>query len=230
MSGDATDVSGRRQAAPLGRQLPLPLAWRGDKADDAPFLIGAGNEQAARHILSDAAWPAPATLLVGPRHSGRSTLARVFAGRGLGEVVDTLEQADEEAVFHAWNRARDNHGKLLVIADSAAAVAAVRLPDLRTRLAAAPVLAIDAPDLCLTRDLVAHLLAERGLNPPPPLGAYVAARIERSYAAIHAAVAAIDTAALAAGRGASIATARAALIGAGLYAGAEPSSDSPEAL
>ena len=231
MSSDTHDLFGRRYDASArpGQQLPLPLAWRGGDADEARFLIGQGNEQAARHILSPDGWPAPATLLVGPRGSGRSTLARLFAGRGLGEVVDGLEQADEEALFHAWNRARDTHGKLLVIADSADALAAVRLPDLRTRLSAAPLLAIAPPDPCLARDLLAHLLAERGLNPPPQLGAYVAARIERSYVAIHAAVAAIDAAALAAGRGASIATARAALIDAGLYAPAERSSDSPEA-
>ena len=227
---DARDLFGRsvESSVPSGRQLPLPLAWRGGPPEDSPFLIGTSNEEAVRHILSPDPWPSPASIVIGPAGSGRSTLARIFVAQELGESVDGLATTDEEALFHAWNRARDAQGKLLIIADAAEDIAAVTLPDLATRLATAPRFVIEVPDLCLTRDLVAQLLIQRGLNPPSQLGAYVAARIERSYAAIHAAVAAIDAAALAAGTGASIATARAALIEAGLYDPAERTTDSPE--
>jgi chromosomal replication initiation ATPase DnaA len=95
-------------------------------------------------------------------------------------------------------------------------------------LATAPIVEIALPNACLTRDLVEQLLVQRGLQPAPQLGSYIAARIERSYAAIHAAVAAIDAHALAHGGGAGIRTARAALIAAGLYDGTALDSDSPE--
>ena len=85
----------------------------------------------------------------------------------------------------------------------------------------------DALDPIFTaiRDLVEHLLVRRGLIPAPQLGSYVAARLDRSYAAIHAAVDAIDAGALAAGRQPGIRIARAALIDAGLY---DPDSDDPD--
>lgn len=211
-----------------GRQLPLPLAWgQGGEDSPAPFLTGESNRHAARHVLGWREWAAPATLLVGPPLSGRSTLAALFAGSGGGEVIDPLARAEEEAVFHAWNRAAEGPGRLLVVADSPASIAAIRLPDLRTRLASAPVATIGPPDACLSRDLIAHLLGQRGLNSAPQLDAYVAERIERSYRAIHAAVDAIDAAALATGGGATIPVARAALIAAGLYDASATVGDSP---
>ncbi len=215
-------------SASRSRQLPLPLGWRAaDAGSDTPFLIGDSNRTAVQHILDHRCWIAPATVLVGPRGSGRTLLGQAFIASGGGELIDNLASADEIALFHAWNRAQGGGARLLVIAASPTEVAAISLPDLRTRLASAPMVEFGAPDACLTRDLIERLLNARGLNPAPQLGSYVAARIERSYAAIHAAVAAIDAHALASGQGASIAIARAALIEAGLYeAGTE--SESPE--
>ena len=229
MSEAARDLFGE-QLMPVakGRQLPLPLGWRAAEAgQDAPFLIGDSNRAAVQHILDHVRWTAPATVLVGPPASGRSLLGQAFLASGGGELVDDLATADEEALFHAWNRAQASGARLLVIAASAAQIAAIGLPDLRTRLASAPLVEIGAPDACLTRDLIERLLNARGLNPAPQLGSYVAARIERSYAAIHAAAAAIDARALASGHGASIAVARAALIEAGLYE-TGTDSESPE--
>jgi chromosomal replication initiation ATPase DnaA len=123
---------------------------------------------------------------------------------------------------------RETGDRMLILTESREPIEAIALPDLRTRLATAPVLEIGAPDACLTRDLVEHLLVQRGLNPAPQLGSYVAARIERSYAAIHAAVEAIDAQVLAHGGTAGIRNARAALIAAGLYDGGTDDSDSTE--
>lgn len=221
MSGrvPALDLFGRPVAAPGGkaRQLPLPLAWAGQNEGHAPdFLVGDSNREAVRQLF-EADWGAPAMLLAGPDGSGRSTLA-ALAGERLGcIVVDPLETADEEVLFHAWNRAREGGSRLLVVASSPDSIDRLAIPDLRTRLRTAPVAHIGAPDACLTRDLVEALLARRSLAPAPQLGSYVAARIERSYAAIHAAVAAIDAASLASGATPGIRLARSALIEAGLY-------------
>lgn len=181
------DLFGRRLAvAPQRRQLQLPLGWRATAEDAGKrFLTGDSNSLAARHILGQEQWTAPATLLTGPSRSGRSTLGRLFMESGVGEWFDDVEAADEEAVFHAWNRAATQGTKLLVIAGSTRWLDMITLPDLRTRLTSAPHVEIGTPDDCLTRDLVEWLLAERGIAPAPRLGSYVAARIERSYAAIH---------------------------------------------
>lgn len=229
--GDNRDLFGRRLASRLAtaaRQLPLPLAWSGQARDLAAFQISDSNRQAVDHIRRFADWAAPASVLLGPPRSGRSTLAAMFLAADAGDVVDGLAAADEEAVFHAWNRAQDSGRKLLIIADDLPDLALMRLPDLSTRLATAPIVHITEPDACLIRDLVEHLLVQRGLMPAPQLGSYVAARLERSYSAIHAAVDAIDAASLATGGQPGIRIARAALIDAGLYDPDSEGRDSPE--
>jgi len=204
------------------RQLPLPLGWRREPGQSDEFLIGDSNAEAARHVAQPDDWTSPVTLLIGPAQSGRSKLAALFCAHGGGEVIDGLAGQDEDVLFHAWNRAQTSGKRLLIIADHTPSAQDIALPDLRTRLLATPVVSIGAPDACLTAALVDHLLADRGVAHVPQLGDYVAARIERSYAAIHAAVAAIDAAALAAGRAPGIRMARAALIEADLF---DPSVD-----
>ncbi len=206
------------------RQLPLPLRWTAGAAAPQPrFITGASNGAAVRHLARHAWWPQPATILIGPARSGRSLLGRIFADESGARVIDTLRDADEEAVFHAWNAAQAARRPMLVIADSADDVAAVRLADLATRLATAPVITIDDPDGGLAAALIERLLAERGLAASAGLGEFVAARIERSYAALHAAVDAIDAASLSSARRATPALARAAITGAGLLCdGDEP--------
>lgn len=233
MSEAQHDLFGRRVAATAQRrQLQLPLGWRGPAQSEPAarrFLTSDSNSLAAQHILGQANWTAPATLLSGPKLSGRSTLGRMFLEAGGGILIDDVERADEEAVFHAWNRAMAGGTTLLCIAGSPSWPATVQLPDLRTRVATMPHVEIGTPDACLTRDIVEWSLAERGIAAAPRLGSYVAARIERSYAALHAAVSAIETSAVASGQGASISVARAALIEAGLYDGSNPTvDDSPE--
>ena len=223
----ALDLFGRPVAARKGRaqQLALPLAWAGQNGGSAPdFLVSDSNREAVRRLF-EGDWGTPALVLTGPAGSGRSTLAAMAAERLGCTVVDPLEDADEEALFHAWNRVREEGGQLLVVASSPASIEALAIPDLRTRLRASPLAEIAAPDACLTRDLVELLLARRGLVPGPQLGSYVAARIERSYAAIHNAVAAIDAASFASGAAPGIRLARNALIEAGLYDPADTGDD-----
>lgn len=206
--------------APALRQLPLPLGWHHDTAVPTGFIISDSNREAAQLVAHPDHWGGPALLLVGPPGSGKSLLAQQFANAGLGKVVDPLPSVEQTALFHQWNLANANGTRLLVVCHSLADIEALSLPDLRTRLASAPVARIGEPDACLIRDLVDAKLSQRGLAAAPGLASYVAARIDRSYVAVHAAVAAIDAAALAAGGGATIARARAALIAAGLYGAA----------
>lgn len=202
---------------PAVRQLALPLGWHAETVSGLhEFLVSACNREAARHIENYPDWTAPATILRGPARSGRSTLAATFAHRSGGTVVDTLGDWNEEAVFHAWNAAATAGKPMLIVAD-AAAVDAVTLPDLRTRLASAPVVTIAAPDACLAAALIDAGIVERRLPVPPRLGDYVSERVERSYAAIEAAVEAISSLALTSARPVSIKLARTALIDAGLF-------------
>lgn len=187
-------------------QLPLPLAWPADSADD--FLISASNARAAEHLRRWGAWPVMASLLVGPRKSGRSLLARQFAGQTGGAIIDDAESADETAIFHAWNRAQETRRPLLIVADNAPPEWRARLPDLRSRLAATPVALIDPPDDALIEALLAREFLRRGLDARDSLLHWLATRIERSHVAVQRAVDLLDHAALANRKRLSIALAR----------------------
>src|SRR3546814_6698666 len=79
---------------------------------------------------------------------------RLCARQTGGRVIDGHASAAEEEIFHAWNAAQASGMPLLIIADAPPADWNVALPDLRSRLAAVPVLTIGEPDDCLARDLI----------------------------------------------------------------------------
>jgi chromosomal replication initiation ATPase DnaA len=105
---------------------------------------------------------------------------------------------------------------LLIVADAPPPAWEVRLPDLRSRLAATPHVSIAPPDDALIGDLIVKLLADRGVAVPPELPAYVVPRIERSYLAVQQAVAVLDRAALSHQRRITTAMARTALSESGM--------------
>ena len=174
-------------------QLPLPLGWhRRAATPERPFLVGESNRAAAAYLDAPASWPLPVALLVGPRGSGRSTLARRFVAATGGSVIDDADQHDEHLLFHAWNLALASGKPLLLVAAQDVADWTITLADLATRLAAVPTVTIAAPDLALMAGLVDLGLAEHGVASAPDIGRFVAERLERSYVAVHAAVAALS--------------------------------------
>lgn len=207
---DQRDLFGKERGTALrAKQLALPLAWvPGSRQNVHGLLIDDSNAQAARHIAAAAGWPEPASILVGPPKSGKSLMGRMFAGSGAGEVIDDITTVAEEDIFHAWNRAATGNHALLVIAPSLESIADVQLADLRTRLAAAPVVEIGVPGVALAAALIERLLAERGMPATPQVGTYIAERIDRCYTTIAAVVDAVDSLAMASGRPLGIGLAR----------------------
>ena len=86
-------------------QIALPLDWPVADADE-DFLISDANRTAFDHFKRWTLWPVAATLLTGPRKSGRSLLGRIFVRKTGGRLFDNAESHDEEAIFHAWNQAQ----------------------------------------------------------------------------------------------------------------------------
>lgn len=199
-------------------QIALPLAWPADPRDDE-FLIGPSNERAAQALERWGAWPVMATLLVGPRKSGRSLLGRIFTAKSGGTLIDDAERQHEAAIFHAWNQAQADRRPLLIVADAPPPEWPIRLPDLRSRLAATPVARIGAPDDELLRALLERQFARRGLDARPDLIAWLTARLERSHVAILRAVDALDQEVLERRKRLSIPLARTVLGDAGLVSG-----------
>ncbi len=103
-----------------------------------------------------------AAILTGPRKSGRSLLARIFAARTGGTIIDDAERVPEVQIFHAWNRAQADRLPLLIVADAPPPRWQVKLPDLRSRLANSSLAEIGAPDDELVAGLFEHLFERRG--------------------------------------------------------------------
>lgn len=172
-------------------QIALPLVWPADPRDDE-FLVSGSNARAVNALEHWATWPVMTSLLVGPRKSGRSLLARIFAAKSGGAIIDDAQRRDEAELFHAWNRAQSDRRPLLLIADVAPPAWPIALPDLRSRLAATPVATIEAPDDILIRALLEREFGRRGLDARPDLIDWIVARIERSHVAVMRTVDALD--------------------------------------
>ncbi len=194
-------------------QIALPLDWPADERED-DFIVSSANEAVARHLDHWSLWPVMATILTGPRKSGRSLIGRLFAAKMHGQLVDDGETRDEEEIFHAWNLAQARRRPLLIVADALPPAWEIGLPDLRSRLAATPRVAILPPDDTLIAALLQKLLGARGLIVPTGLISYLLPRIERSYVALQRVVETLDQGALARRRRLTVPLARDALIAA----------------
>lgn len=196
-------------------QIALPFVWPADE-DERDFIVSDANQTAVRHLEHWSLWPVMASVVTGPRKSGRSLLGRIFASKTGGRFVDNADLHDEEALFHAWNAAQSDRKPLLMAADLPPAKWRIKLPDLRSRLLASPHVAIEEPDFRLMSGLVEKLLHARGLIAKPEVVRYVVPRIERSYIGIGRIVDALDEAALARRRPITMAVAREALAAIGV--------------
>jgi chromosomal replication initiation ATPase DnaA len=192
-------------------QIALPLDWpQGD--GDSRFIVGAANQEAFEHFRRFSMWPVKATILTGPRRSGRTLLARTFVERVGGRLFDEADHRDEEELFHAWNQAQDTGRALILVADDVPPAWTPRLPDLRTRLAITPVARIDRPDDALFSALIQLHFADRGLHIPADALRFMSDRLHRDYWAAERAVEAIDRYAIAERARLSLPTVRRALI------------------
>ncbi|CAN5852138.1 DnaA regulatory inactivator HdaA [soil metagenome] len=202
-------------------QIALPFDWPPDPRDDE-FLVSDSNARAVQLLEHWSTWPVMAVVLTGPRKSGRSLLARIFAAKSGGEIIDDAERQSETAIFHAWNRAQETRHPLVVVADAAPPEWSIKLPDLRSRLTASPIARIGPPDETLMQALFERLFLRRGLDARPDLIQWLILRVERSHIALLRTIDVLDQAVLERHRRLSIPLARATLAEAGLIAGRAP--------
>lgn len=131
--------------------------------------------------------------------AGDAALAVEDADR-LAELGEGAARAAEEALFHLCNRLAAGGGALMVSGRRAPAFWPLALPDLKSRLEAAPVAALEPPDDALLAAVLVKLFADRGVGVGPELIRYLLARMDRSFEAAEALVARLDAAGLARGR------------------------------
>jgi Bacterial dnaA protein len=176
-------------------QIALPLDWPAEE-DSGDFIVTSSNQQAVNHLEGSGSWPVRATLLVGPRKSGRSLLGRIFAAKSGALLIDDAQQKRESDIFHAWNTAQTEQKPLLIIADCAPPAWAIKLADLRSRLLATPIITLGDPDEILSALLLEKQLARRGLLLPADVAGFIVQRIERSHIVLMRIVEILDEASL----------------------------------
>jgi len=193
------------------------------------FFISPANALAVKMLEGWPKWPDNKLALIGPVGSGKTHLTQVWAA-DIGAVViaaQDLAKADipalssapaavedirkiardaaaQEALFHLHNLMRETGTPLLLTADMAPNHWALTLPDLQSRMSATTVTALPAPDDALLSAVLVKLFADRQIEVQPKLIAYLTKRMERSFDAAGALVAALDKAALSERRAISI--------------------------
>ena len=191
-------------------QIALPLDWPQGEGETR-FILSEANREAFEHFRQWSLWPVKATILTGPRRSGRSLLARSFVERVGGRLFDEADQRDEDELFHAWNHAQDSGRPLVMVADEVPPAWAPRLPDLKTRLAVTPVARIQLPDDSLFPALIQRFFADRGLHVPADALKFMSERLHRDYWTAERAVEVVDRFAIAERARLSLPTIRRAL-------------------
>lgn len=179
-------------------QIALPL---GAQTLHPPqrLVVGNGNSSVIEALSDPASWPFHVAVLTGPARSGKSLIGRWLAGqeRSLAlEVIDDAHRVDEVELFHRWNAVQQGGARageaLLLIAGQGESGWQIALPDLASRIGGSLQLAITEPDDAMAGDLLMALAEQRGLSLPQAAADYLVPRMERSYAALEALVAAID--------------------------------------
>ena len=176
------------------------------------FLVAPSNEAAVGWLDRWPDWPAPALLVHGPPGCGKSHLVEAWRARSgasverdparLGEArvrvlaLDDADRMSERDLLHLYNIVAEARGQVLLTAPRPPALWEVRLPDLRSRLLAAPSVAIGAPDDALLGAVLVKLFADRQLQVGAEVIDWLLRRIERSFAGARDAVARLDAAAL----------------------------------
>ena len=204
----------------MSEQLTFDLPTR-PALERGDFFIAKSNALALAMIEDCENWPQNKHLLVGPKGSGKTHLAnvwanqrgaRVIASRDITDqaveeyaaqdlVIDDVpsllgEQSREATLFHIHNLCLANSNALLMTGTGDVSTWNCVLPDLASRLNGTRTARLDPPDDILFQALLAKLFADRQLFPPPDVFPYLLLRLERSYDAAQMAVNHIDRAAL----------------------------------
>jgi SpoVK/Ycf46/Vps4 family AAA+-type ATPase len=166
------------------KQIALPLDKLRSGGPDS-LIVTSSNADAIAALGASDRWPGHCAILAGPPRSGKSLMARYFAGQG-GDAVDDADALDDEALFHRWNAARNDGIALLLVSTKLPSDWDVALPDLRSRLASSQLIELAEPDEELINHLILKHLRDRGTSIGPEALSYAVRRIERTYAAIEA--------------------------------------------
>lgn len=193
------------------QQIPLDLGHRTALGRD-DFLVMPNNQDAVAWIDLWPEWPAPCIILYGPVASGKTHIGAVWAEKSSAicikassineEVIRDIaemnhhviiEDADdlignltgEKGLFHLYNIFKEDGRSVLITLREPPVRRCFALPDLASRLRAAPSVAIREPDEQLITALIVKLFNDRQIRIGADVLNYILPRIERSFEAVN---------------------------------------------
>ena len=206
-------------------QLALDLRQRAAMGRE-DFLVSPTNAQAVAWVDRWPDWPSPALVLVGPPGCGKTHLGSVWRKRAGASVFEPggamirepveapifvdapNDPAHDEEIFHLYNAAAAA-GKHILIATEVPPVRWTgRLPDLKSRLSAAPNISIEAPNETLIGAVMMKMFADQQIEVGAEVLSYLVNRMERSFEAARLLVDRLNNASLATKRRITVPLAR----------------------
>jgi DnaA regulatory inactivator Hda len=198
----------------LSEQMILPFEDRVDHAVES-FIVASSNRHAFDWIGRWPDWPFTTLVLVGPAGCGKTHLASLWRDDSKAAVIDLaaagIEQAAvltaggaailaedcdrvldetraERTLLQLYNLAKAAGSRLLLTARQAPSQWRLDLPDLRSRLNSAMVVAIDPPDDELLGEVAAKLFEDKQIEVKDEVIAYLLSRCERTVSSVAQAV------------------------------------------
>lgn len=193
--------------AQTNAQIPFDLGHRTAMGRD-DFLIAPNNQDAVAWIDLWPDWPAPLLVMYGPVASGKSHLAAVWGEKSNAACIhpDTLndesirhiasaakhvilEDADnlignveaEKGLFHLYNLFKEEKRSIMLTLVEPPVRRNFALPDLASRLRAAPAVAIREPDDILLGSILVKMFNDRQLRVTQDVINYIVMHMERSF-------------------------------------------------
>ncbi len=210
----------------MSEQLVFDLGVRAAQGRE-DFFVSRSNALALATLDAPSAWPSGKLVLIGEPGAGKSHLAAIWAAEHGARIISmadltsadapdlarsravVVEDADrltsrgqEEALFHLHNLVLAEGGRLLLTARTAPRDWGVEgwrigLPDLISRMQAASVVRLEAPDEALLSVVLVKMFSDRQILVPAALIPWLVTRMDRSMEMARALVTALDSRSLA---------------------------------
>ena len=205
----------------MPEQLIFDLPVR-PSLDLGDFFVSPGNAAAVEAIQTWHDWPRGKLVLAGPRGSGKTHLAHVWAKMTGARIVAagglSAEAADAQAagplvvedapdvagdagrdaaLVHLHNLMHALRHRLLLPPDAPPVRWGLALPDLASRMQGSALVSLAPPDDALLAAVLVKLFADRQVEVDPDLVSYLVRNMERSFEGAGRMVETLDATALA---------------------------------